>query len=1028
MRALCAVLRNFFLVRKRRMKEPKRLGIILKLYWGSKHLQKLRLRSIFNLPVIKTFLPANPGLVELIDNALICNKLAKPVGISYYNYRKVSREMPNLPDPDLDCPCRLRYAEEYRPDGGCLETGDTNALGDDAVTALLALGPKFRFGETTVEMEALQRALDTFVERLSDACRVDKSQLMPWKTAVIEECKARLNRYQVAEDLTYTNALRKLRGFQDHLVLVPMDKAANNTALICKRLYVYRLRKELRGTGPEETYGDEDRSVQDIIESHREQYVKLNLKLPCEWLPYLYWLPKFHKNPVGARYIAGSGRCTIKTLNKLLGRALRLVSLTAMEQDNKRLTATGVRRYFIVEGYRDVAGFLHGWRREGETRRLDTLDFSTMYTMIDLDDLIKRISSIVVRTIESRPQPKYEWMLRVSLSRMGLPQTAEWVDSKKPVHKPSEQIFTVNGLKQLLAYVVKNTFLANGDFLRQQKKGAPIGADAGPELANLYLFAYESEFIDRLEREDISKARSFHLSFRKIDDLLLVDNPNHELALKNLEDGGIYPKFLVRSSTSLSKSHVHFCGMNIRSTDDGDGFEFSVYDKRDDFPFQVHNYLHVNSAVPSHSISAVFTGQLHRFYFICNKGSFFLEAALKVAKYLLRHRGFMRRRLQSLMGTFLSKFVTKFKEKRQWFVNNFKKGLQWSFDDEWQTIRGAGSLSTHSRPRLDTAPRGPKINLRPKITQRPKIMGRKDGKETNVDSRGHLKIANTKEKTVLAPRRQIVPKAKRDAALALLQRIVPRKTMLSDWLDDVQIANVLHEHWKAYGGNRWCTIKMEYPRPRAYVYKNLLRKKRMGRLWINKTLVMAPMNLGGKHWTILTWLRDDDRGRLVWYFDSYGDPIEERFKSLFVEGAEELVFQQFGKVQFDDYQCGVWVCWWAATLLDWLTPGNFLNFSLDDLVFTDATTEAQIQRNSTVAQEAREEYEKRLCDALARGTLVYTAENKMTNGSTPAAGKKPKVREPLMRGSSMNERRKEPSKLVTHGVKTRKSVHWGGSV
>ena len=96
----------------------------------------------------------------------------------------------------------------------------------------------------------------------------------------------------------------------------------------------------------------------------------------------------------------------------------------------------------------------------------------------------------------------------------------------------------MNGLKQLLTYVVKNTFLANGDFLRQQKKGVPIGADAGPELANLYLFAYESAFIDRLESKDILKARSFHLSFRKIDDLLLVDNPNHELALKNFFFGG----------------------------------------------------------------------------------------------------------------------------------------------------------------------------------------------------------------------------------------------------------------------------------------------------------------------------------------------------------------------------------------------------------------------------------------------------------------------------------------------------------
>ena len=134
------------------------------------------------------------------------------------------------------------------------------------------------------------------------------------------------------------------------------------------------------------------------------------------------------------------------------------------------------------------------------------------------------------------------------------------------------------------------------------------------------------------------------------------------------------------------------------------------------------------------------------------------------------------------------------------------------------------------------------------------------------------------------------------------------------------------------------------------------------------------------------------------------------------------------EVQFDDYQCGVWVCWWAATLLDWLASGQFLNLSLDGLVFTNATTGAQIQRNAAVVQEAREHYEKRLSDASAKGTLVYTAENKMTNGSTPTAGKKPKVREPMMRGSSMNERRKEPSKLVTRGVKTRKSVHWGECV
>ena len=160
-------------------------------------------------------------------------------------------------------------------------------------------------------------------------------------------------------------------------------------------------------------------------------------------------------------------------------------------------------------------------------------------------------------------------MFQVHWSKGGIPLRAEWVDVKKAAHKSSLQIFNVSELKELLLCVVSNTFLANKGYLKQQVKGVPIGADAGPELANLYLFAYESNFIDRLEREDLSKARQFHLSFRKIDDLLMVDNPHHELALKNLTEGGLYPNFLKRSATSVSEDHVQFCGMNIRN--DGDG-------------------------------------------------------------------------------------------------------------------------------------------------------------------------------------------------------------------------------------------------------------------------------------------------------------------------------------------------------------------------------------------------------------------------------------------------------------------------
>jgi len=225
--------------------------------------------------------------------------------------------------------------------------------------------------------------------------------------------------------------------------LVPTDKAANNTTLICKRLYVHKLRQELTGSDDVGTYRDVNKSIGRIMMAHKALYEKLKLELPCELLPYLYWLPKLHKKPIGARFIAGSGLCSIKTLNKLLGRILRLISLTAKEQDNVKLARTGVRRYFIVEGYLDVVGFLNGWKREGKVRRLDTLDFSTLYTRLDLGDLVEKISRVVDETVKSRAEPRYEWMFQVHLSKAGLPQRAEWVDVKKSVHRPSLQIFNV---------------------------------------------------------------------------------------------------------------------------------------------------------------------------------------------------------------------------------------------------------------------------------------------------------------------------------------------------------------------------------------------------------------------------------------------------------------------------------------------------------------------------------------------------------------------------------------------------------
>ena len=53
--------------------------------------------------------------------------------------------------------------------------------------------------------------------------------------------------------------------------------------------------------------------------------------------------------------------------------------------------------------------------------------------------------------------------------------------------------------------------------------GIPIGTNCAPLLADLFLYSYENEFLNKLIKEGKRKlARKFNLSYRYIDDLNLV--------------------------------------------------------------------------------------------------------------------------------------------------------------------------------------------------------------------------------------------------------------------------------------------------------------------------------------------------------------------------------------------------------------------------------------------------------------------------------------------------------------------------
>ena len=58
--------------------------------------------------------------------------------------------------------------------------------------------------------------------------------------------------------------------------------------------------------------------------------------------------------------------------------------------------------------------------------------------------------------------------------------------------------FTVERIIELIKFLTDNVYIMNGNKIRRQATGIPMGTNNAPPVANLYLYGYESKYIDQL--------------------------------------------------------------------------------------------------------------------------------------------------------------------------------------------------------------------------------------------------------------------------------------------------------------------------------------------------------------------------------------------------------------------------------------------------------------------------------------------------------------------------------------------------
>ena len=72
--------------------------------------------------------------------------------------------------------------------------------------------------------------------------------------------------------------------------------------------------------------------------------------------------------------------------------------------------------------------------------------------------------------------------------------------------------------------MLSNCYFTVGDYLVQQVIGIPMGWDPAPYVANIFLFYYESLWLDTIKDTDNILAREFGMPFRFIDDLNAIND------------------------------------------------------------------------------------------------------------------------------------------------------------------------------------------------------------------------------------------------------------------------------------------------------------------------------------------------------------------------------------------------------------------------------------------------------------------------------------------------------------------------
>ena len=207
---------------------------------------------------------------------------------------------------------------------------------------------------------------------------------------------------------------------------------------------------------------------------------------------------------------------------------------------------TGVNTFRVVQNNKPVIDAVNGLNKRRKTTSVSTFDLSLLYTKLLHNKLLTILNSLIDFYFDGESK-------HITVNNYG----TRWVKNIR------DNVICLNKLqiKDAVAYLSFNCYFTVGPKIFCQIIGIPMGSDPAPCFANLFLYFYESKWMNELKKNDLIKARKFCNIFRFIDDLNSInDGGEFENSYSN-----IYPEELLLGKENTDKHGASFFGFRHQS-------------------------------------------------------------------------------------------------------------------------------------------------------------------------------------------------------------------------------------------------------------------------------------------------------------------------------------------------------------------------------------------------------------------------------------------------------------------------------